>query len=44
MRAIAGKKPFANFERQLQEFPGLIEEWSAFNNECNLDFIKQQLS
>jgi t-SNARE complex subunit (syntaxin) len=42
-QAIAGKKPFAGFERQLQEFPGLIDEWIAFNKECNIDFIKQQL-
>jgi hypothetical protein len=43
-RAIAGKKPFAGFERQLQEFPGLMDEWIAFNKNCTIDFIRQQLS
>jgi hypothetical protein len=43
-QAIAGKKPFANFELRLQEFPRLRDEWFAFNENCMIDFIRQQLS
>jgi hypothetical protein len=43
-QAIAGKKPFANFELRLQEFPGMRDEWFAFNENCMIDFIRQQLS
>lgn len=42
--AIAGKKPFANFEKQLHEFPELVDEWFEFNKDCIIDFIKQQLA
>jgi hypothetical protein len=43
-RALSQKRPFRNFKNALAESPLLLEEWYAFKDACEKEFISEWAS
>lgn len=44
LQAIEGRKPFANFKRQIDDSGEYREQWFAFRRDRNIDWVQNQIS